>query len=371
VSTDPVIGIVGLAGAYGRWLERFFVKQMGLVVIGRDPAGDRSMDERELVERADVLIFSAPIRHTPALIRRYVQLADGIEEGRLWMDVTSIKSTPVAAMLRSQAEVVGLHPMCAPPKTPTLKARPMAVCAARVERWRPWLDAFVAATQADRVDTDPEQHDRAMALVQGLVHASHMGQAAVWKELAPMLGGGAAIARFATVGYRLDQTVTRRMLSGNPAIYEDIQFENPHVAPMLARLAGRIDDLRKCVRAGNDEAREYVRDTFLTGPASVVGGEALREGSYTFERLGYLLTDLAQPLALSVFLPEDRPGSLRALLSVFEQRGINLDSIHSSRTAEGELHFRIGVAAETDPALLEAAAAAIRIEGIGRVLHGS
>ena len=45
-------------------------------------------------------------------------------------------------------------------------------------------------------------------------------------------------------------------------------------------------------------------------------------------------------------MPGARDGGLwllRALLSVFERLGINLDSIHSSRSAEGELHFRIGL----------------------------
>ena len=62
----PVVGLVGSEGAYGRWLRRFFAEGMGLEVIGRDPADRHSPSVRELVERADVLVFAAPIRHTPA-----------------------------------------------------------------------------------------------------------------------------------------------------------------------------------------------------------------------------------------------------------------------------------------------------------------
>lgn len=373
MKSDPVVGIVGDAGAYGRWLRHFFEQRMGLTVIGRDPAGDTTLSERELIERADVLVFSAPIRHTPALIERYAGLAAGAEQGRLWMDVTSIKSTPVAALLTSQAEVVGLHPMCAPPKTPTMKGRALAICEARLERWRPWVESMLVATEAECVHAEPDEHDRIMALVQGLVHAGHMAQASVWRELAPEVGGLAALQAFRTIGYELDTTVTRRMLAGNPAIYQDIQFENPHVAPMLERLATHIatlrDRVRDRVRDGGEASRELMARESLKANAAFFGADSLAEGSYDFERLGYLLADLATPRHLSVLLPEDRAGSLRALLSVFEVRGISLDSIHSSRTPDGELHFRIGIGPETDADALREAAASIESAGIGRVLE--
>ncbi|HRF83568.1 MAG TPA: prephenate dehydrogenase/arogenate dehydrogenase family protein, partial [Pseudoxanthomonas sp.] len=124
----PTIGLVGSAGAYGAWLRRFFEQRMGLRVLGHDPVYAGSDSPERLVEEADVLVFCAPIRHTPELIGRYAALSAGRERGRLWLDITSLKQAPVAAMLGSQAEVVGLHPMTAPPKAPTLKGRVVVVC---------------------------------------------------------------------------------------------------------------------------------------------------------------------------------------------------------------------------------------------------
>lgn len=368
VPAKPVVGIVGSAGAFGRWFKRFFEQNMGLTVIGRDPNGDDTLSPDELIERADVLIFSAPIRATAALIADYAERAAGRERGKLWLDLTSIKAAPVAAMLHSQAEVVGLHPMTAPPKTPTLKGRVLVVCEARVEAWRGWLDAFLAATEADCAQAQPEQHDRVMAVVQGMTHATHMAQAATLRELAPALGGLDAIQPFRTIGYELDGVVTRRMLASNPAIYEDIQFENPHIGAMLERLAAHIDFLRDRVRDHADTARAAMRSRLLVEPRAFYGDASLAEGSYGFERLGYLLSDIASPAYLSVFLPLDEPGSLRALLQVFETHAINLDSIHSSRTPEGELHFRIGYDPHSDAENVKAAIAAIGERGIGRVL---
>jgi prephenate dehydrogenase len=368
IPAQPTIGIVGSAGAFGRWFKRFFEQRMGVGVIGRDPNGETALSAREVIERADVLIFSTPIRATAALIDEYVRLADGRERGKLWLDLTSIKAAPIAALRRSQAEIVGLHPMTAPPKTPTLQGRVLVVCAERIAAWRGWLDEFLVATQAACVHAQPEQHDRIMAVVQGMTHATHMAQAATLRELAPALGGIDAIHPFRTVGYELDGVVTRRMLASNPAIYEDIQFENPHIGAMLERLAAHIGFLRDRVHAGDADARTAMRERLLAEPREFYGGPALADGSYGFERVGYLLADLASPAYLSVFLPLDEPGSLRALLQVFETHAINLDSIHSSRSPEGELHFRIGYDPASDPEKVKAAIAAISERGIGRVL---
>ncbi len=366
MKSSPVVGIVGEAGAYGRWLRQFFEQRMHLRVIGRDPALDAALSERELIEQADVLVFSLPIRHTTTVIESYVSIADGIEQDCLWLDVTSIKKAPVEVMLQSRAEVVGLHPMCAPPKTSTMKGFTMAVCEARLDDWRPWVREFLAASEAACSFTDPGNHDRAMALVQGMVHAAHLAQIAVRREWASE--GVDGLHPFRTVGYMLDDIVSRRILAGNPAIYQDIQFENPHVAPMLRRYIACLDELRRLVESGDDAARERMREVLLDAGAGFCGRDALAAGSLAFEQLGYLLADMDEPRFLSVFLPEDQPGSLRALLSVFERQGINLDSIHSSRNATGELHFRIGIGAGVDGEDLQEAARAIEAKGIGRVI---
>ena len=362
----PVVGIVGSQGAFGRWLARFLGQRMGVQVIGRDPAGDTALSPRDLIAQADVLVFSTPIRHAAAIIDEYVEAAAGNEAGKLWLDLTSIKQQPVEAMLRSRAEVVGLHPMTAPPKIDTLHGRTMAVCRARLDRWEPWLDALLVAMQADCVEIEPLAHDRAMALVQGLVHATHMAQAAVLRELAPGAGGLQAMHALRTIGHDLDLTVTGRILSGNPAIYEDIQFGNPHVLPMLGRLSDAVALLRTQVADGSDDARAVVRDQFLRAPAAWFGNDELAARSHGFERMGYLQADLQGARYLSVYLPQDRPGSLRALLEVFERLGVNLESIHSSRTPDGELHFRIGL--DALPVPLATLRDAVESEGIGRVV---
>ena len=365
----PVVGIVGSAGAYGVWLRRFFAQRMGLRVLGHAPADPQSDSPECLLDRADVLVFAAPIRHTPRLIADYVARSDGRERGRLWLDITSLKQEPVAAMMASQAEVVGLHPMTAPLKTPTLKGRVVVVCEERLDAWRPWLQRLLEALQGEYVRTTPAHHDRVMALVQAMVHAAHLGQAGVLRSFAGELGGPGALMPYRSIAFEMDTAVIARILSLNPDIYEDIQFGNPHAGEALARLAGEIARLQALVARGDEAARAEFREHFLAANRASWGEGAAAEGSYTFERVGYLLADLTETRRLSVHLPEDRAGSLRALLHVFERHGISLSSIHSSRTPAGEVHFRIGFDGGADADRLRAAASEIDESGLGRVLE--
>lgn len=364
----PLIGIVGSAGAYGRWLRTFFQTRMRLDVIGHDPADRTSASENEVITRADVLVFSAPIRSTPALIDHYAALAAGREAHQLWLDITSVKSEPVAAMLRSRAEVAGLHPMTAPPKTPTLKGRVVVVCRARVVHWSAWLDGLLMALEGVPVSTTPEHHDQVMALVQAMAHATHLAQAAVLREQSARVGQLASLLPFRSALFEMDMAVVARILSLNPAIYEDIQFGNPHSRAVLRGLAAQLQRIAALVDEGTDAARAAFRREFLADSRAALGAATLVEGNYTFERVAYLLADLNDAQTVSVHLPEDRPGSLRALLAVFERHGVNIASLHSSRTPEGQLHFRFGFESDTPAAALVAASNDIGATGIGRVI---
>jgi len=366
VPIHPCIGIVGSAGAYGRWLHRFFSERMGLPVLGHDPADASSDPIEALLEHADVLLFSVPIGATEAVIRDWTARSGGREAGRLWLDVTSIKSAPVAALLASCAEVVGLHPLTAPPKSPSLKGRVLAVCRARLDDWTPWLGGLLEALEAECVEVDPERHDRAMALVQALGHACHLAQAGVLNAQAPQAGTIAELLPLRTAAFEMDVAIAARILEQNPAIYEDIQFCNPHVPGVLRMMSERIEGIARLVEQGDATARVRFRDEVLVASRAAFGTQAREAGNHTFERIGFLLADLADACVLSVHLPEDRPGSLRTLLQVFEDQGVNIASLHSSRTRSGELHFRFGFDRGTDPGRLQGIMATLQETGLGR-----
>jgi prephenate dehydrogenase len=371
MTQHPVIGIIGSEGAYGRWLRRFFEERMHLRVLGHDPAVAQSDSAERLLAEADVLLFAVPIRSTEAIIDTLLQQSAGRERGRLWLDITSIKQRPVEAMLRSQAEVVGLHPMTAPPKAPTLKGKVLVICEARLDVWRDWLLVLFAALQAECVRVTPDYHDRAMALIQAMVHATHLAEAGVLRGHAQHLGPPSALLPLRSAAFELDVAVITRILSLNPQIYEDIQFGNPYALEMLDSLLGELSTLRNMIAQGDDAARTAFRTRFLQDNRDHFDPDTLADSNHTFERVGYLLVDLVERVSISVHLPEDRPGTLRALLQVFERYGVSLSSIHSSRTPAGEVHFRIGFEAGLDSEAYAAAVAEIDASQLGKVLKSS
>lgn len=341
---------------------------MGLEVVGHDPAAPDSLPADEVLRRADVLVFCVPLRRTAEVIDAWRVRASGAESRQLWIDLASLKEAPMAALLRSRAEAVGLHPMTAPPKSPTLKGRVTVVCEGRLADWKPWLERLLAALETECVLTTPERHDRIMARVQALVHAMHLAQVGALPGDGVEAGMLDALLPFRSALFEMDVAIASRIFALNPGIYEDIQFENPHVGVVLRAMLARLQRLAALVDAGDAVARASFRREFLDAGRAAFGARMVAGGNYTFERLAYLLADLNDPQTLSVHLPVDRPGSLRALLEVFERHAVNIASLHSSRTPAGELHFRFGFDAGTAAAALSDVARELAARDIGRVL---
>lgn len=357
------VGIVGSAGAYGSWLQQFFTEGMGCRVLGRDPQQPNSASTMELLAAADVLLFSTPIRQTPAIIGEFVAQAGARASRQLWLDITSIKEPAVAAMLQGPAEVVGLHPMCAAPKTRTLRDRVLVVCEARLDRWRDWFGQMLHALDAQTVYSTAAEHDRVMALVQGLVHASHLAQAQVIAGQPGVLQQLAALMPFRSPSFTLDMTVVARILTSNPGIYEDIQFLNPHVPAVLEQLADALQRMAQQVRAGDVASRQCWREQNLGTPTQQLGLSELQLGNARFEQLAYLLSDLDEPNVVVMHLPHDAPGQLRELLGAFAAVGVNLQSLHSSRDLQGRVHFRLGLDRAISDSAVQRAIAELRHRG--------
>ena len=87
----------------------------------------------------------------------------------------------------------------------------LAVCEARLDAWRPWVDAFLDALQAECVRVAPERHDQAMALIQAMVHATHLAEAGVLRDYAALLGAPADLLPLRTASFELDVAMAARM----------------------------------------------------------------------------------------------------------------------------------------------------------------
>lgn len=264
------VGIIGIEGRFGSWLKKFF-EHRGDIVIGSDRNDSELL--RGVVEKADVVIFATPIRVTTRVIKDAIAFS---RNGQLWMDVTSIKSFPIEAMLRSKAEVVGLHPLFAPSKELNCNGKTIVVCRERLSEWRPWLNEVLLETKAQIRYLEPVSHDQLMLVEQNLVHMVTLMMASVVRkmEISPE-----QLFEFSTPLSRMFWASMGRVLSQDPDLYLDIQIHNPETAKMISACIEALQEFSNMVAGRTVHRgafleefslnREYFGDDFLEKAAEV------------------------------------------------------------------------------------------------------
>lgn len=246
------IGIIGVNGKYGKWLKSFFETQ-NCEVVGSDSALSGGHSLENVVEVSQVIVFSVPIDKAVDVVLETIPFS---REDQLWLDVTSIKEPVVEAMLKSKAEVVGMHPMCAPPQQATLAGQTLVVCPARISKWSDWLERIIKATQAKVKVSLPKEHDKYMAVVQGLPHAFSLVMSSVIRELGL---DPDEIMDYTSPFYRIALSLMGRILSQESELYANIQFCNPNISTMLDLLEKEVKSFHKIV--GKKEKENFV-DSF-------------------------------------------------------------------------------------------------------------
>ncbi|MEK9132003.1 MAG: prephenate dehydrogenase/arogenate dehydrogenase family protein [Patescibacteria group bacterium] len=264
------IAIFGCNGQYGQWLTRFF-QDRGCGVMGCDaPHKMHSPFQKnqrivDMMKWAEVVIFAVPIKATVDLIRTLTPLS---RSDQLWLDITSIKAPAVAAMLESKAEVVGMHPLFAPPQSDTWEGLTVAICPVRLNEWKPWFQSLMRELKATVKVIDAREHDKLMLHSQNMPHLCALAQAMLLRlfviEPQKLLVYGTPVSR-------KQYEMVARILSKPPEVYADIQMHNPDSLVMIDALIKSLERLRSIIARGDREAfiaeflllREYFGEAFL------------------------------------------------------------------------------------------------------------
>jgi prephenate dehydrogenase len=240
-------GIIGGTGKMGRLFAGVFRKAgYEIMVSGRST----KITGRDIAQECDLVIVSVPIRDTVQVIG---EIAPLLKKDQLLCDLTSLKVGPVAAMLKSKADVIGLHPMFGP-TVRSLHQQTIIVCPARAEQAR--VDALlnVFCTEgAVCTITTPKAHDQMMAVVQGLTHFLTLCMADSVRRLGIDIDTTKA---FTSPVYTIELSLVGRLLSQDPELYGSILQQNPFVPEVLAACRDSVSDLQEIIAGGN-------RDTFV------------------------------------------------------------------------------------------------------------
>jgi prephenate dehydrogenase len=231
-------GIIGGTGKMGRLFTPVFERAgYEVLVSGRSTL----LTNADLAEQCDLVIVSVPIHDTVRVIE---EIGPVLRKDQLLCDFTSLKILPVAAMLKSKARVIGLHPLFGP-TVQSLRHQTIIICPVRAEEKivQSLLSLFYSEGARCTLAT-PEQHDRMMAVVQGLTHFVTLCMADSVRRLGIDIETTRA---FTSPVYQIELSLVGRLLSQDPSLYADILQQNPFVPEVLSICTSSAEDLRRIV----------------------------------------------------------------------------------------------------------------------------
>ena len=244
-SASRTVAIIGGRGAMGTVLARMF-GDLGHRVLVSDPESD--LAPGDAAEAADVTVVSVPIDVTEDVIR---QVGPRVRPDALLMDVTSVKASPVQAMLAAtRASVVGTHPMFGP-SVHSLQGQRVVLCRARGDEWADWAAGMYTARGLTVVETTPEHHDRMMAAVQVLTHFQTQVHGLTLARLGTPL---AESLRFTSPAYLMELYVAARHFAQSADLYGPIEMRNPATPDVTAAFRNAAQEVAEILASG-DRAR--------------------------------------------------------------------------------------------------------------------
>ena len=246
--------IIGGSGDTGKWFVKFY-KKHGFDVsiwginkkkeIAQELGVTFADDLDTEIGVSDIVMISVPINITEKTIS---DIAPKMPAGSLLMDITSIKTGPVEAMIKyapHNVEILGTHPMFGP-SIPDIRGQ--IVIFTPVERrsgkWLPIIRSLYEDNGAHIEIMDAPEHDKMMSVVQGLTHFAYISIGAVFSELEFDVGRS---RRFMSPMYDIMLDLVGRILEQNPYLYAMIQM-NPEVAKVHKAYINQCNLLAETVK---------------------------------------------------------------------------------------------------------------------------
>lgn len=238
------IGVIGGTRGMGRWFAGFLRKRGFAVAVCDEKT---KLTSAELAGSCDVVIVSVPIGKTVEIIEAIGPL---LNQESLLMDLTSLKATPVEAMLKySSSEVIGCHPLFGP-QVRSIHGRSVVLCPARTKRWLPWLRSTLQRGGALIVETTPEEHDHHMALVQGLNHLNSLLMGMVLSEADARLTD---LHPFSTPAFEEKMKLVKKILRPHVRLSAEIMVLNPDMEKIVTLYEQTFCDMKTLIRGKDTE----------------------------------------------------------------------------------------------------------------------
>ncbi len=232
------IGIIGGNGLMGNFFRNLFV-QDGLNVLISDV--NTQLTNIELTRRSNIVIVAVPIDKTVDVIE---EISIEMTEEQLLMDITSIKTFPVEAMLKSKADVIGMHPMFGP-YIDSIERQTIILTPARdTKSWQEVIESYFTKKFVNIKLTTPEEHDKVMSLIQVLIHFNTIAIGATMSKLGYSIK---ETLEYTSPIYRMELFMVGSILGQSARLYGNIPMYNPHTLDILLEHKYTIEKISKLI----------------------------------------------------------------------------------------------------------------------------
>ncbi len=249
---NVTIGIIGGTGGMGKLFEKVF-KNAGhtVLIAGRST----ELTYTDLARQSDVTILSTPVSAVEEICK---EIGPHIDEDKALMDFCSLKEDVVTSMVKhSKAEVVGTHPMFGP-FTHSLEGQNIILCPGRGTKWLKWIEQEFKNENAVVSTMDPVDHDRTMAVAQGLTHLLTICMGRTLQKLGMSPSDAAP---YSTPIFKLKNNLIGRLFAQDPYLYSTLVGDNKHVKDVLGMFLESLDEGKEAMLSDDiDQSVHFLND---------------------------------------------------------------------------------------------------------------
>ena len=221
LSSKQQIGLFGF-GAFGRLLVKHLTPWFVFVI--HDPALNDSASLEETAACA-VVILAVPVSRIGEVVG---SIARHLKQGALVIDVGSVKFLPAAMMkagLPAHTQILCTHPLFGPQSAKGgLDGLKIVLCPVRFRHQRATV-RFLRKLGLEVITASPEDHDRELAVAQGLTHLI----AQVLMKMEPLP------SRMTTRSFDLLMNAVNMVRDDADEVLHAIEHDNPFAAGVRER----------------------------------------------------------------------------------------------------------------------------------------
>jgi len=252
--TSSKILIIGGYGGMGKLFAKLFSDLKFDVTItgpneekGKETAKNLGVkylrDNSIAASQSDIIIISVPIEKTVSIIK---EVGPKIKNNALITDLTSVKSEVCDALIKytnKNSEIVSIHPMFGP-RVREIHGQVFVLCPLRSSKYIKLIKNFLDMHKAKYIETTPEEHDKTMAVIQGLTHFTYIAIGNTLKNLNFNVKESRSLA---SPIYELMLDMIGRILGQDPYMYAHIQMDNPKTKEIREEFIKSVMELKKVV----------------------------------------------------------------------------------------------------------------------------